>query len=725
MRRRRNACRTESGVHTDAPMNNSRRFALAAFTAALALAPLMGRAEIEGLSVKAKVDFETNCGFGVTPTFYASASPAGDVFPVRIANTRLDFSFTVDRGVLRGAKLTDKTTGRVLDLGEPFSLGMLVAPEDDASDEATASLPVTLKAADFIAGAPVVTDIAAIPGARRLIDRVPGKVVTVALAPRADGLSAEWKIELREDAGYIRQTLTLKPVIFPAEVREIRLLDFAADDAQLRGTVAGSPVTLGNIFAGVEHPMAENRVEKGRVVGVLKRKVPVGARRELAVSAILGVTAPGQLRREFQLGYINRERARPYEPLLNYNTWYDIGYFTRYDEKAAIDVVKTYGEELVKKRGVKFDSFLFDDGWDDVSTLWQFDKGLPNEFKELRKVAESYGAGPGVWFSPWGGYGGPKDRRIAAAKEKNPKVETNKTGFALSGPHYYRIFRDMCLHMIRENGINHFKFDGTGDAGSVQPGSRFGSDFEAVIALIDDLRKEKSDIYINLTTGTWASPFWFRTADSIWRGSFDHEFCGVGTKRQQWITFRDGMTYKYNVAAAPLFPINSLMLHGVLFAKGARDLNQRLETTDADLASEIWSGFGTGTQMEELYVTPALLNAKNWDDLAAAAKWARANQATLVDTHWIGGDPVKLEVYGWASWSPEKGILTLRNPSDRAQTFTADPTALFELPLGAATHYSVSSPRGETAVKSLDAGTPATFTLAPFEVLVLEATPAK
>jgi hypothetical protein len=696
-------------------MTTPRRFAAAAFTAALALAPLTGCAAAANTAAT-----ETR--------FAATVANAGDVSATRLANERIDFTFTVDRGVLRGAKLTDKTTGRTLDLGEPFVINMLVAPEDDASDEAAATIPVTLKASDFIAGAPVVTDIPAIPGARRLIDRVPGKIVTVPLAPRADGLSAEWKVELREDAGYIRQTLTIKPLIFPAEVREIRLLDFAASDAQVQGTVQGSPVTIGtNIFAGVEHPMAENKVGNGRVTGVLKRKVPVASRRELAVSSILGVTAPGQLRREFQLGYINRERARPYEPFLNYNTWYDIGYFTRYDEKMATDAVRLYGEELVKKRGVKFDSFLFDDGWDDVKTLWQFNKGLPNEFRDLRKVAESYGAGPGVWFSPWGGYGQPKDDRIKSAKEKTPGIETNKTGFALSGKNYYKVFRDMCLRMIRDNGINHFKFDGTGDAGSVQPGSQFGSDFEAVIALIADLRKEKSDIYINLTTGTWASPFWFQTADSIWRGSFDHEFCGVGTKRQQWITFRDGMTYKYNVASAPLFPINSLMLHGVIYAKGARDLNKRIDTTDADLATEIWSGFACGTQMQEMYVTPSLLNDKNWDDIAAAAKWTRANGATLVDTHWVGGDPVKLEVYGWASWSPTKGILTLRNPSDREQTFTADPAAIFEIPLGAATRYTLTSPKGDKLPGdgTLTAGKPAAFTLKPFEVLVLEATPAK
>ena len=64
----------------------------------------------------------------------------------------------------------------------------------------------------------------------------------------------------------------------------------------------------------------------------------------------------------------------------------------------------------------------------------------------------------------------------------------------------------------------------------------------------------------------------------------------------------------------------------------------------------------------------------------------------LKDTHWIGGDPYRLEVYGWASYSPTKGILTLRNPSDAPQQFTADIGKLLQLPPGAAVLYELHSP---------------------------------
>ena len=50
-------------------------------------------------------------------------------------------------------------------------------------------------------------------------------------------------------------------------------------------------------------------------------------------------------------------------------------------------------------------------------------------------------AGMGAWLSPWGGYGGSHDQRVAFGR--NQGYETNVGGFALGGPKYYRAFRDV------------------------------------------------------------------------------------------------------------------------------------------------------------------------------------------------------------------------------------------------------------------------------------------
>ncbi len=619
--------------------------------------------------------------------------------------------------------IQDKINGRTYDLGtDIFS----IIVQEEGIDEACSKKELketlaTISAQTLMAGDVQTEELAANPSGRRLVDRVAGQRLTVPFVVTSDGQSVTWWLELREGAPYVRVGLDIHPRQFAMPVRKVTLLSINAPEARTEGSVKGAPVVAaGNrLYAGVEHPMSRNEATKEGFTCSLPRTTDMPSRTTTQVSAVLGFATPGQLRRSFQLDYINRERARAYATFLNYNTWYDIGYFTPYTEKDALATVKLFGEELVNKRGVQFDSFLFDDGWDDTETLWQFHQDLPNEFRELDKLAKSYKASPGVWFSPWGGYGPPKENRIKAAGDT---YETNERGFALSGPKYYELFRDMCLHMIRENGVNHFKFDGTSGEAAPAKGSKFGSDFEAMMALINELRNEKGDLFINLSTGTWASPFWFSVADSIWRGNWDHEFCGEGTERQQWITFRDAAIYAHNVAISPLFPINSLMTHGVIYNKGARGL---MTTTDKDLSDEIWSGFALGTQMQELYITPSMLTQPQWDDLAAAAKWARANGETLVDSHWVGGDPKQLAVYGFAAWSPAKGIVTLRNPSAQEQSFSFDPASVFELPVGAPVTYSLSSPKGDQLpADTIHAGKPVELKLAPFQVMVIEATPA-
>jgi hypothetical protein len=380
--------------------------------------------------------------------------------------------------------------------------------------------------------------------------------------------------------------------------------------------------------------------------------------------------------------------------------------------------MNTFGSELHEKRGVILDSFLFDDGWDNHTSLWNFNKGFPDGFTPIREAANKYNAHPGVWMSPWGGYEEPKKERIEFGKKAGFEIVDN--GFALSGPKYYARFREVCLQMIQKYGVNQFKFDGTGNADTVFPGSQFDSDFSAAISLISDLREAKPDIFINLTTGTYPSPFWLLYADSIWRGGEDDSVAGVGPYRERWITYRDADTYAEVVKAGPLYPLNSIMLHGMIYAQHHRELSK---DPGNDFRNEIHDYFGTGTQLQEMYITPSLLSSENWDDLAEAAKWSRANAQVLKDTHWVGGDPAWLEVYGWASWSPEKATLVLRNPSDKPQSISLDIQKALEIPAGAPPRYSAHSPwKTDAAMKSikLQGKEVHKFDLAPFEVLTLD-----
>lgn len=210
--------------------------------------------------------------------------------------------------------------------------------------------------------------------------------------------------------------------------------------------------------------------------------------------------------------------------------------------------------------------------------------------------------------------------------------------------------------------------------------------------------RKDNGIFINLTTGSKPSPFWLRYVDSVFRAGEDHSFSGEGDWRQQWINYRDAQTYRNIVQGGPLFPLNSLMLHGIVYAAKAKNL---MDDPGHDFADEVRSYFGSGTQLQELYVTSSLLSKEDWDVLAEGANWSRKNAAVLKDTHWIGGDPGRNEPYGWASWNANSAILVLRNPSSRAQQMRIDVQESFELPKGARQHYSMHSPW------AADAGRPA------------------
>ena len=120
-----------------------------------------------------------------------------------------------------------------------------------------------------------------------------------------------------------------------------------------------------------------------------------------------------------------------------------------------------------------------------------------------------------------------------------------------------------------------------------------------------------------------------------------------------------------------------------------------------------------------------MMDAAAWDAVASAAGWAKKNADVLVDTHWIGGDPNKLEPYGFAAWSPRKAVLTLRNPDDRPREIALDAAVAFELPKGAPRKYALAAAYEDMRIKTLalESSKNVTVKLEPFEVLVFDASP--
>jgi hypothetical protein len=665
----------------------------------------------------------SHLAFGQSAVLYgaspgkAEAAVQGAV--LSLSNGILQAKWSITQGKLTGLNFTLRTTGAEVSLPhDPFNLEFKDGTMVRASDMT-------------IADGPQIDSLSSNSGAARAAEHFAGKAIRLRLeylgkrnsevpAP-VKRISVVWRALLRDDSNYIRQEITISAQDGDLPIAGVQLFNGNLPGAKVIGTVKGSPVTAGDLFLGFEHPLAQCQTVD-TVTCSTTRELPLKKNQTVQYSLVIGVSPPGQMRRGF-LNYLERERAHPYRTFLHYNSWYDIGFGKPYDAAAVLDVIDAFGTELVRKRNVKLDSFLLDDGWDNPGSLWHLNRGFPNGLTPLSDAAQVYGAAMGIWLSPWGGYEEAKQQRLDAGKKYG--FETNEGGFALSGPKYYGRFHEVSLDFIKKDGINQFKIDGTGNVNSVFPGSNFDSDFAAAIRLIEDWRAAKPDLFVNLTTGTYPSPFWLRYADTIWRGGDDHSFTGVGSWREKWITYRDAQTYQNIAQAGPLFPLNSLMLHGLIYARQAEHLGSDPEN---DFSNEVHSYFGSGTQLQEMYITHALLSKDNWDDLAEAAIWSRRNAEVLRDTHWVGGDPAKLEVYGWAAWSPAKAILTLRNPSDKRQSIAINIGKAFELPPKTSDRFLTHSPwkRDSSATPALlEAGHESTFTLGPFEVLTLEALPAQ
>ncbi len=559
--------------------------------------------------------------------------------------------------------------------------------------------------------------------ARRNADRLAGKSIAARFLHVKTGVKVAWRAELRDDANALRSSIQMTAGGSTLAVDKITLLEGTLTDAAVIGSVQSSPVAGNGIFIGYEHPLAWNSVENGQVVSAhkLQRKLEPGESCQAAV--VLGVYPKGQLRRAF-LCYLEQERIRPYSPWLHYNSWYDIAFNERngglFTEQDALGVIEALGRELVQKRGVPLESFLLDDGWDNHDIVWEFHPvNWPRGLTEVAKVAASYNSHISMWLSPWGGYAF-KQERLAAGRREGMEIKAGS--FSLSGANYYRRFHGQCLKMATEYGVNGFKFDGIGSGnGGVGAGDK-AADFDAAIRLFADLRAARPDMYINLTTGTWPSPFWLLFADSIWRSGNDHGYHGDGSGRQRWMNYRDGITYAKVVKASPLYPLNSLMLHGIIKADWADHLKS---DPNNDLRSEIRSFFANGTQLQELYFSPHLMTGADWDDIAESAKWAHDHADVLVDSHWVGGDPLKNEVYGWAAWTPKRAVLSLRNPSEKKASITIDAAVVFELPEGYSCQYKLKSPYKDQRVTEMimKPGFSVLVELNPFEVLVFDAIP--
>ena len=298
-----------------------------------------------------------------------------------LQNQAMSATWSIE-GHLSGLVIRDRLHGTDVRLGEPFRILL-----KDGTILDSASLKLT--------GEPTLTHVT--PGLRasRLAATIPGEVFDVGMETSDRAVHVQWSIVLLEGSHYIRQIVTIAAAgEKDLPISRVQLIDLALPGARVVGSVAGSPIVANNLFVAFEHPLAQSKVREGRATAWMDRDLALRAGQSVTYSSVIGVAREGQMRRDF-LAYLERERAHPYRTFLHYNSWYDLGYFTPYTASDAVDRINAFGRELTEKRGVKLDSFLFDDGWDKHDSLWKFNGGFPDGFTPLKDAAQRYNAAAG------------------------------------------------------------------------------------------------------------------------------------------------------------------------------------------------------------------------------------------------------------------------------------------------------------------------------------------
>jgi hypothetical protein len=449
----------------------------------------------------------------------------------------------------------------------------------------------------------------------------------------------------------------------------------------------GQPVAVavknGGAFFGLEYPTSENSFEglsnnRGSIACGQEFGQIIGKEYIQSEWVVTGIT-PNSYVKDWFFKYVDAIRVAPLRPYTLYNSWYDLR-SPEYpkvpqehwmSEESALGMAKLLRENMIEKHSIKLDAFVLDDGWDVYESDWllrkeQWPKGLKPLADELKKTNTSLG----IWFGPTGGYSF-RMKRVNWMKEHGYETvgtTRDNTMLCLAGNKYSELFRKRVADFVANDGVGYYKWDGVQYSCS-EPDHGHPVDvysrravMESVIDKCRAVREKKPDIFLNVTSGTWLSPWWVKYANTIWMQGADYGFSDVPSisLRDAAITYRDFILYDDFKNLDLWFPIQNLMTHGIIKGKlestGSPDEPLDKFTDDALLY------FARGVTMYELYISPDILSEGEWNSLATSLAWARDRFPTLSTTYMIGGNPMKRETYGYVHFKGNRGIIAARNP---------------------------------------------------------------
>lgn len=501
----------------------------------------------------------------------------------------------------------------------------------------------------------------------------------------------------------------------------------------------GQPFYIDSLFFGCEFPATKNEILHGR--GRIQYFVGKDIENKLICPATVIGAADGcrlaDLKKSF-FEYINKiSLPSPYR--VQYNTWYDRMLNITEDniEKAFYKV-----ESQLSSHGVApLDGYVIDDGWNDYkSAFWCFHpKKFPNGLLYSSETVNRLGSKFGLWLGPRGGY----NYNMPFGK----KME--KKGFG----YYNAQARDVCVASSRyldnleeflvsttvENDISYWKLDGfcytpcknnrhdhlTGGEHDMYLITEMWHRWIKIFKALHNVRaKQGKSMWINMTCYVSPSPWWLQYVNSVWlQNSGDIGFAQNYEKGKQAqvdaeITYRDSIYYDFWFKRCLQFPADRIYNHEPIYGAEAH-----LDYTDEEFEKAFYFNACRGTALNELYISPHMMDGNKWKILADCINWQKANFHILKNAIFLGGNPAENNVYCYASWTKEgEGIIALRNPTNEVVSLTLTLNKLMGCPetLNNIKRYNVLNKSSSAGNEVYNYNDKINMSLAPFEIKIIQ-----
>ncbi|MCW6660298.1 discoidin domain-containing protein [Aerococcaceae bacterium NML191292] len=544
-------------------------------------------------------------------------------------------------------------------------------------------------------------------------------------------VSVKYVVDLRNDAKFTQRHLEIKVpdeyasnfVIDTIDLQSYKLngedkvwkLPSQAAIAEMSGfngfyAGLGQPVYVKSFYTGSEFPSAWNTVNEQQVL--FSRYYSGKNFSQLAKdeqgyfrtwNTVFGVARSDDyqvLQQDFYQ-YIKEIGQKTYYRK-QYNSWFD-----HMKNITATNIQDSFNEieKGFTDGGVApLDSFVVDDGWQKVRSLWQFNHKFPNKLYDSSKQAQKLGSNFGLWMGPQGGYGNPGEMADALVRQG---LGSKHAGVVYIGDKRYV---DGLHELFKEYGdkfdINYWKLDGlllrprsdTDPNGNFIGGGHMNmysmtETHERWIGLYETIRssaKEPDKMWINLTSYVSPSPWYLQWVNSIWMQNAGDVDFQDGVKKREYIhldfgndaneaiTYRDDRyeelvnLRKWQLPFANIYnhdPVYGLTAHSTKKLSPGGAARPEIQFTTDDLRTYLYMLGTRGTGFWEFYYSYSKMDDEKWQVNGEAVNWIENNYETLKNARFHGGKPGHGEVYGYSAWNGNEGIVSIRNPINATQTY--------------------------------------------------------